>query len=327
MSERSEIDELLSCYVDGEVSERQATEVKRMMLHDRKVAEKVAQMQRQRQLLAALPVDAAPADTAASVRAVLERRTLLGVTASGKQHITGSLHLLARKLVAAAAMLALLGGLAVLVYKVIIPGDFVRPGGFAFGPEKRQQTGPAVIEYSPVESAIALMELELRTSSPSGLNSVIARAIDSCGLWDSAIVDRQVAKTRYSITCGKEGLVRVMGELAGIWDRVDGKSLFITAPGDESVAVDGVTVGQVVAVLEASDVPSRVAWARQFAQTNAQKLFEVAINDVPQVDSTELTIPKPSLTSPDFDKAATANVEAQPGGDEVSLTITVIGAE
>ncbi len=323
MSEKTDIDELLSCYVDGEVTERQATEVKRMMLNDPKIAARVAEMQRQRQLLLSMPVESAPADTADAVRMVLERRTLLNTTSSGGQQVVGALHLMGRKLAAAAAMLALLGVLAILVYMVVMPGDVKTMESAMHQPSR--ETEKAVNTAAKTVPAQATMELLLRTGSPSGLNSVIAKVIESHGLWDCAVVDRQLSRTSYVMTCGSDAIAEVMRELAAVWDKADKKSLSIAAAGEMPVIVDTVTTEQVVAVLEAPDVPSRVAWARQFAEMNLGGYDSAAAEKTPSEDSSTLAIPKPSLTSPDFDKAATARLESR--GSEVSLTITVVSSE
>jgi anti-sigma-K factor RskA len=326
MSEKLNIDELLNSYVDGELSERQATEVKRLMLHDPKVADKVAQLQRQRQLLAALPVECAPADMAASVRAVLERRTLLTAASAGGHHVAGSLHLFTRKMTAVAAMLAMLGGLGYLVLTVVSPGG----AGVATVAGTASQSGrverPAVADKKPAVAATASIELLLKTDSPSGLNSVIAKAIDSCGLWDNATVARQTSQTTYTVSCGKENMARMIKELAGSWDKVGKKSLTLAAAGEEAVIVGGVTAQQVSAVLASPDTASRFASARQFAVANSRQGGDVEDTDaMPGNDGGDLKIPKPSLTSPDFDKAAKASVDSPT--DNVSITITVTGLE
>jgi anti-sigma-K factor RskA len=324
MSEKLNIEELLNGYVDGELSDRQITEVKRMILHDRSVAARIEQLQRQRKLLAALPVESAPADMAASIRAVLERRTLLTAASAGGHHVAGSLHLFSKKLAAMAAMLAMLGGLGFLVYMVISPGGAVKPTIIATAPRASSQ--PAVTEKGPAVAQAASIELLLKTSSPSGLNSVIAKAIDSCGLWDNATVARQTSQTAYSITCDKENMARMLKELAGSWDKVSQKSLTIAAAGEEAVIVGGVTAQQVAAVLAEPDIASRFASARQFAALNSREPGAIEEKDAATAnDGGALKIPKPSLTSPDFDKAAKASVENPT--DTVSLTITVTGME
>jgi anti-sigma-K factor RskA len=318
MSDKN-IEELLNAFVDGEVSDRQATEVKRLMLHDPAVAAKVGQLQRQRQLLAALPVESAPADMAGSVRTLMERRTLLDAASAGRHHVLGSVHLFGRKLAAVAAMLALLGGLAFLVFKVVGPELGSRDTGIVTI-AKKPADNPAGAAVSRPAAQPSSLELALTTNSPGGLNSVIAKAIDSCGLWDAATVNRQPSVTSYLISCDRANMTRMLNELAGVWDKVSEKSLSIDAVGEDRVTVNSVTLAQVASLIASPDLPSRVASARQFAETNAQDPGAATT-----VGQESIKIPKPSLTSPEFDKAAAASVENRT--DKVTLTIKVLGAE
>jgi anti-sigma factor RsiW len=175
MSDKSNIDELLNGFVDGEISERQATEVKRLMLHDPAIAARVARMQKQRQLLAALPAESAPADMASSVRAVLERRTLLDAASGGRHQVLGSVHLMGRKFAAVAAMLVLLGGLGYLVYRVIGPESSRKQVEIVTIARKTAPDRTAVVSEKPAPVATTL-ELNLTTDSTGGLSRPIARA-------------------------------------------------------------------------------------------------------------------------------------------------------
>ncbi|HSV26902.1 MAG TPA: hypothetical protein VLH60_03320 [Sedimentisphaerales bacterium] len=319
MNERPEIDELLNCYIDGELSERQATEVKRMMLHDRKIAERVAWLQRQRQLLRALPSEAAPADVAESVRSVLERRALLRAAATGGQHVKGSLHLMGRKLMAAAAMLALVGGLAVLVYTVVKPAETFEPAEVAVLAGRYEHDRQIAGDAQPVAMAQIVMELAMRTSSPGALNSVIARAIDSRGLWGCVTVDRQQPGTTYYITCGRADIAGIFDALSASWDRIEDKTLLIAAAGEEPIVITPIAAAQVVAIVNAPDMASRLAWARHYAQEGTA----LTPSATPADGTGEMRIPKPSLTSPGLDRAAMAEVEEQ--GEQVNLKILVVG--
>jgi hypothetical protein len=320
MSEKTDIDELLNCYVDGEVSERQATEVKRMMLHDRSVAARVKELQRQRQLLASLPAEPAPSALAQSVRGILERRMLLVAASSPERRLLGSLDLWWRKLAAAAAMLALVAGLVVLVIIVLGP-----PGG----PERNiAVVAPAHTEDSrtggaPVrpEESLVTMELVLKTAGPGALNSVIAKAIDTRGLWNCAAVDRQISRTAYTLSCDRESIRDILGELQGIWSNVTYKSLSVAGAGEEAVVVESVTPEQLAAVVSAPDLPSCVASARQFAEANMHRGDSVAETGTDGDSASQERIPKPFLTSPDFDKAAPAPVKAH--AESIRLRVIV----
>ncbi|MHC4882158.1 MAG: anti-sigma factor family protein, partial [Planctomycetota bacterium] len=76
MSEKNkiEIEELLNALVDDEATERQKNEFDRLLRHDPSIAEQLAVMQRQRQILGALPVDSAPVSLVEDVLSGLERK-------------------------------------------------------------------------------------------------------------------------------------------------------------------------------------------------------------------------------------------------------------
>ena len=57
---KSEINELLSAYIDDELVERQQNEVKRLIQNDERVAEQLMHLRKQKELLAALPIVSAP---------------------------------------------------------------------------------------------------------------------------------------------------------------------------------------------------------------------------------------------------------------------------
>jgi hypothetical protein len=324
MSERANIDELLNGFVDGEISDRQATEVKRLMLHDPAIAARVERIRRQRQLLGALPVDSAPADMAGTVRSMLERRTLLEAASAGKHHVLGSMHLFGRKLAAVAAMLALLGGLGYLVYTVIGPERSAGKADIVTIARKPAPDRAAPAGDKTVAAATSI-ELVLRTDSPTGLNSVVQKAINSCGLLDSATVDRQPLSTAYSLACDKENMTRVLGEISSVWDKVKEKSMTIASPGEEAVTIRSVTIAQVAAVIASPDLPSRMASARQFAEVNTREPGAGTVTILPNGGQDELKIPKPSLTSPEFDKAATSSVETR--SDKLNFTIKVAATD
>ena len=75
--ERKNLEELLSSYIDGELSERQCNEVKRLIGHNEQAAAMLKEMQKYKALLGSLPQAQAPAHLFENVRASLERSVLL----------------------------------------------------------------------------------------------------------------------------------------------------------------------------------------------------------------------------------------------------------
>lgn len=67
------IEELLSCYIDDELSQRERTEVKRLIRNDKSVGKKLSEMQKQKELLNSLPTAAAPTGLLDNVKAMLTK--------------------------------------------------------------------------------------------------------------------------------------------------------------------------------------------------------------------------------------------------------------
>ena len=74
---KNNLEELLSGYIDGELSERQCNEVKRLIGHNEQAAAMLKQLQKNKALLGSLPQAQAPAHLFENVRASLERSVLL----------------------------------------------------------------------------------------------------------------------------------------------------------------------------------------------------------------------------------------------------------
>ena len=117
-----EIEELLNDLVDDRATDRQEIEFKRLAKHDPAIVDQLAAMQRQKELLNALPVESAPVSLAEDVNSALERKLILGDLSGTVQTIVGTSHLYERRILTTAAMLLLpLGLLSFVVYEIIKP--------------------------------------------------------------------------------------------------------------------------------------------------------------------------------------------------------------
>ncbi len=150
MKPNPNLDELLSSFMDGELSPRQRTEVQRLAAHDPQVARRLQQLQNCRTLYTALPVAKAPGDLLEQVKASLERQTLLQRQPVAGRHSLGAWHLAFRRFVAAAAMIALMGVLGVVVYEIVSPNPWaglpmVAHRGGTAGTEPVGAAGPVVM--------------------------------------------------------------------------------------------------------------------------------------------------------------------------------------
>ena len=232
MSQREEqnIEELLNSFIDGELTQREATEVERLIAHDARIAQQLRELQKSKMLVGSLPPGEAPAEMADEIKASLERRTLLGQQAErfdeprpfkGLDERAGARHLLVRKVLAAAAMIGLVAILSAVVYTIVAPESVPPAAGFRG-------------------------RLELKTTDLVAVDAVIKMAIEDNGLKYSTL-GSQRDKSVYALSCSREGLSSLLADLNDIWERFDSATLFVEAkPPGRRVVVDGVSAKQIV---------------------------------------------------------------------------------
>jgi hypothetical protein len=216
MNEQANIDELLNGYIDGELTERQQIEVQRLISHDAQAAERLSRLEKCRMLVSSLPRADAPADTLARVKATLQTRQLMSEQSSLVEQRRGAMHLLARKVLTAAAMLGLVAVLGVVVYTIVAPVD--KPyAPVAGGGEELAGTVVPTPFYA---------SLELEPSSSIAV-SAFQRAVMDNGLSDCFTPAMEASKSVYMLTCSREDLNSLLGDLQDTWDRFVSRTLSV----------------------------------------------------------------------------------------------------
>ncbi len=222
MREESDINELLNSFIDGEMSERQKTEVQRLIAHDPEVAELLKQLQKCRLLVASLPCEQAPVDMAEQVKAALERKALLAERPFAVDERKGARHLMFRKVFAAAAMFILVAVLASVIYVIVAPGPTQPATSFAG-------------------------RLELKTNNLLAVDGLISNVIRDNGLADSVTLKRQRDKNIYTLSCSRENLSSFLANLNNGWQLFDSATLFVgTQTPQEHVVIKDVDAEQIV---------------------------------------------------------------------------------
>ncbi len=223
MKEESDINELLNSFLDGELSERQKTEVHRLVAHDMEIAKRLKKLQKCSMLVASMPYEQAPLDMAEQVKTALERKALLAEQPFAIDERRGARHLMFRKVFAAAAMFILVAVLAAVIYIVVTP-EPTRPAiGFAG-------------------------RLELKTNDLLAVDKIINNVIKSNGLEDSANLEHQRDKNIYTLSCSRENLSTFLADLENSWDSFNSATLFVethTHQGPMLVVVNGVDAKQI----------------------------------------------------------------------------------
>ncbi len=212
MNQREEqnIEELLNSFIDGELTQREATEVERLIAHDARIAQRLRELQKSKMLVGSLPRAEAPVEMAEEIKASLERKTLLGRRAErfdeprpfeGLDERAGTRHLLVRKVLAAAAMIGLVAILSAVVYTIFAPVS---------GPER------PTAEVR-VLAAGSHRRLELKTSNVIAVNGFINKAIED-KLLDCSSSTLRAGKTEYALSCNREDLNSLLIDLGSMWE-------------------------------------------------------------------------------------------------------------
>jgi hypothetical protein len=268
------IDELLNSFLDGELPPRQQTEVQRLVARDPEVGRRLRQLQSCKTLIGALPRAEAPGEMLEQIKLSLERRTLLEEPSVSGRSIAGRWQLMARRFVAAAAMIALLGVLGVVVYQIVAPVPGTGVGGpvaTTTAPEPLTGIGqggtiPAVVPDSGFSG-----RLEIRTASFPNTSAFITRAVEDNGL--SASVESEVTGNSriFRVASTREGVNRLLASLSEIWQTFDAATLRVDRSGQytDAVAVEAVTPEQAISIVAQGSVQARVKTAQGYARMNA----------------------------------------------------------
>jgi len=341
MKENSDIEELLNSFVDGELTQRQFTELQRLISHDEHLARRVRELQKCKSLLASLPCTAAPNDTAERIIAALERKTLLGqqsVTSRAEER-RGARHLLLRKLVSAAAMVALVAVLGAVIYTIVAPQSGPEKPAFVENwqkpPESLQPTKSAVTpvavvkKTSPKPHPTAIPfdgALELKATNFVAVDAFINRAIKDNNRLDCSIAQTLPNESTYILSGDPKAFALLMTDLESIWSEINSATLFVeTDRFANPIVIDRVNTTQITEILKRNTLDERIKVARDFAILNniagllPAKNVLAAINDTTEA---MITIPKPVLTSNEKTALKPAGSTQQEPG-KVNLTLTI----
>jgi len=325
------IDELLSSFIDGELTPRQQTEVRRLIAHDPQINRRLRQLQKCKMLVGSLPVAKAPARMLEDIKAALEKRTSLSEPLSPLEEQMGQRHLFIRKVLAAAAIVGLVAILASVIYTILAPQHTPQH------PIIATHTPPAIIE--PVKSTPTTMaaqfnaRLELQTSTFIEVDASINRAIADNDFLDCTSLTRQSDSSEYILTCSPKGLNLLLADLESVWGRLDLATLLVqTREFGHPVAVNAVTPQQIGEIAGQDSLEKSIETAKDFDVLNNMvellpgKEVTIAINDRTSALVTTPGIPKPVLTGwPKTIKKSTSQPAL--GGAKVSLAITVVAGK
>jgi len=323
--DRNDIDELLSAFIDGELSGREQTEVHRLVAHDVNIAQRLGRLEACRKLLGSLPPAEAPAGLTERIMAgVWKERTAITAGSGGGR--IGAMHLYARRLTAAAAAIALIGILAGVVYEIVSPVHSEKPLAKDTQPrlvaplaETQPKTDTAA---APAESDVFEGRLILTAQDVTAAEAFIKKTLETNGVARQEVMKDAAVGGTYFVSCSRERLDLLLNDLETIWRRFDSATLVVAGrSGGEAVVVDGVSVSQIEQIVRENAADVRYRLAKEFATVNAvQEMMPAREFLAAKGFSGEemLTIPRPVLTG-----GEETGRQPEERGGPVQLTIII----
>jgi len=280
------IDELLNGYIDGELTAGQKAEVEGLIGQDVKIADRLRQFQKCRILVGSMPVAEAPASVLDGVKASLSDMTLSSEKQPAYQQQAGKKYVLIRKVLAAAAMIALAAVLSAVIHRFVPP-----------------QSIPETLPTRMVAASGFSGRLELKTSALNAVDAFIKSAIDDNGLSATVNAESRQSRRIYTLSCSWERLNSLLTDLDSIWSKLHSATLFVNTEvfGVQTV-IDAVKTKQIAEIAGQDDPERRIEMAKDFAVLNnlAKHMPDKEIRVAIEAGKTDLTdqwrVLKPVLT-------------------------------
>ncbi|HOL30404.1 MAG TPA: hypothetical protein PK052_00345 [Anaerohalosphaeraceae bacterium] len=219
---KPEIEELLSALIDEDASERQKTEFKRLLQHEPALADQLAALRHQKQLLNALPIEPAPESLLADIKAAMERNLILGDYRESSRSVMGAGNLLLRRILTVAAMLLLpLGLLGVVVFEILKPPAEIS----SYVPAKQTLADEHTASSLPSVPAAPTPPFEgflvFKTSQPMAVGNFIEKKVFDIGLIRFMVPNRIDDTMTYQITAPAEKIAELVDALQPVWPRCE----------------------------------------------------------------------------------------------------------
>ena len=303
------IDEMLSGFMDGQLTPAEEAEVQRLVGKDKKVARRLNELERCRVLVNSLPPAEPPAKVVAGIQQLIRSRT------SGREmeieSRRGARHLFVRHLLAASIMVGLLGILAAVIYKIA----------------SMPQGSPPVVALEPREPSraqVGIYSLQLQTADFTGVDAFIKKLLDDSS-WLKVEAKKEVpGRSTYRVLCSRGALEALMSDLAPVWSKFDAATLFVhTDTIGRYVSIEAIRPQQFADIARQDTADQRIRLAKDFATLNSierlmpgGKLLAFEDSSFPELSA----IPKPVLTS------GGKNLAVAPKGasDQVRIDLSIV---
>jgi hypothetical protein len=334
MKDMENIEEMLNCYLDGELDERKSNEIQRLIDNDSQVQGLYDSLKRYKNLMDTVCQVPAPEGLCDNITAHLEREVLLADTPIYSLK-AGRRHLMARRLMTAAAVIALAAALSAVIFDIFVPKSsrqqflssalrkktikqvlYEKP----FADTKQQQDTKVVPQNYDVPFVAILT---LKTNSPIEVDWFVAKALTTTNLFSqTTAIDRRAGTVRYVINCNNQSLAGLIQELSFIWPQcTDTKIAIGTEQTGKYIAINNISAQQAMEICKAENSGQRLRIANDLAIIN--KFTAPAIIDrqyaAADIDYDLLVSQKPALTSTEKTQIA-----GQSSSDFKNATLTII---
>ena len=292
---KNEIDELLMAAVDGVMTTRQQTELKRLLQHQPELAEELEVLKRQRKLLCSLPIETAPPSLVDEVKARLERKLILdgGV----RTQSAPAAKTLARRFMAAAAMLLLpLLLLGYVVYRIVAPTLDAPPAQpiakQVVTEEKKADLPAAVMASLPFDGVLVLTTPRPMLVAQSIEKQMFLRSMDL-----QMRPDRTTETIVFQIDCPADTLAEFVESLTPLWNQIAGCQLMLhdSTVTEGMITIDAARPEQIQMLARQTDTTEMLEAAKQYASAN---LLGQPGSIQPESQPEYLSIPQPILAWP-----------------------------
>ena len=315
------LDELLSSFIDGELTADKQAEVEGLIAGDAKIAQRLRQLQTCQMLVASLPRAGAPARVLEGVRTSLAEKSTSDEWGTQKRHPR------VRRVLAAAAMIGLAAVLVAVVHTIAPPAPTEQPFAVEGGRPSEATERPGG-GFSVAAPHAFSGRLELKASDLVAVSASVNRAIEDINLSQAISPARRQDRRVYSLSCSREDLKSLLADLEHVWPELDSARLSVnTEVFGEQIVVDAVTTEQITQIVDQNDLGRCIEIAKDFAALNdmAALLPGRAIASAIEGQSKNLMhplrVPKPALAERED---PTGRSPSQPEDKEtVHLTIVV----
>ena len=324
------IEELLSDYIDDELSQRKETELKRLMEHDDSISVKLEELKKQKALLNSLPMTTAPKGILDEVMGTMERKFILNEYSSVSDEAEGQKNLFLRRFMTAAIIMVLFGGLLGLVINIVMPSGLPDNNYFA---ENNNQTSPVFDQVvklqdpamSKADTPVFVASLNLETHHTIAMNDFIKKAIFNHNLNDSVTPPKNDgSESMIKVTCGIDKIVALLSDLQAEWGRCSGTSLAVYDHAmRRDILVNNISCQQVLDIFKEEKFYARMQKSKDIADFNSVNAASQGYLAATGVKGTGGPVKiRPELTSA---KKTGDDNKGDINAEKVRLVIRVIG--